>query len=104
MQQIVWLLMGVIVIANNMKGKEYLNNKRPIVYTWTRAGKHLYVGIGLCGIGRIFGCHPHIRPDNVKEDDIISWTFYDSPEEAKRIERKLIRQHQPAYNKAFLRG
>lgn len=90
----------VQLFTRSMTGIQFIEFNRPIVYIWMRDGKYLYIGLGACGIRRIFANHPHINRDKVKEDDLITWTVYKTVKEAKQAERQLIRIHQPEYNVA----
>ena len=82
-----------------LTGAQFLEYKRPLVYVWKRGDEYMYVGLGACGVGRMFGTHPCLK--HIRETDTLSWTFFETVEEAKRVERRLIANYKPAHNVAL---
>lgn len=85
-----------------MTGVEYLEHTRPMVYAWKRKDEYLYIGCCVSGLTRIFNTKHHaIRRDKIRKEDTIVWMYFDNKTEMSQTEIKLIREHNPKYNKNY---
>ena len=84
-------------------GKEFKLAKKPIVYMWKRGDDWLYVGLSTVGIARIFGSHHRLILSEMQDEDTINWSYYNTIEEAKTMERYLIAKHEPKFNVTYTR-
>jgi len=70
-----------------------------MVYAFVRDGRCLYIGMSRHGIGRAYDPGHHVLVDVKPEPgDRIAFWYCSSPEEAKELEKAMIREHVPAMN------
>lgn len=82
-----------------------MNLYKGCVYVWKRGGRALYVGTSYRGIARVFGRHHVIgKVDQIRPGDEIELYWFEQDKDADRggLERKLILELRPLYNKADL--
>lgn len=74
--------------------------KTAIVYAWFREGQPLYVGFSRVGLFRPFGYNHKVLTELEPTDELLVWCLQ-SWREAEALERKLIQELSPLYNRIF---
>lgn len=77
--------------------EDVVNYARPIVYTFIRDGKCIYVGMSVDGIGRPLS-HSHKMRKIIKPGDKLEIIFVDTAIEATWLEKAMIEKFEPIHN------
>lgn len=75
----------------------------PVVYGWRRGEQYLYIGYSKNGLRRACESDHHVigKVEAVGDHDVLDLWVCKTPVEARNLEREMIGQHQPEYNKAI---